>query len=482
MPAPPSGTELSILDQASSRRYTRLLYCYSLPESISYENTEFLVERFSYATGQILAKWPFLTCRIRLCDPRHSAGRVKLFNLQSQRSCAYNEHNQFCTDGVLSVKRISDWHPKVPNYRDLAKQGMSPDTIRSSDYCRPLPNLKDDYAVVYHISLNFIRGGLVLCVCYMNSVLDNAANSFIFEQFARGLTRPRSRNPGQDASVRTTRDHIRYINRLGARGSCLIDQFLSKRCPEFDPPRPVLLAHPLPTDGIHASYSPSDSVVGKVFKFPVSGLKKLRREIAQVTGEPAIGSQHPGMILKAWLWVLMLQARFPRGILDTQKSSLAFTVDVRGGLDIALNEHVRNATLYGYATLPYLGPLRLGTPFDRCFTIADAFRSLRSAAQSLNLHGITTRLGYLEYISNNPGSLKYNLNCSSGSDVIIDSFDWSGGNPDLGVFQLSKFSAEGLTESSIDLGQARMPDMSQAHIQWRFDTNSSVLVVFSQCP
>ncbi|KAK7421420.1 hypothetical protein QQZ08_009975 [Neonectria magnoliae] len=181
-------------DKTSSRHYTRLLYCFPIPETVSAADTETLVSCFRHASSQIQAKWPFLGGKIRLYRPEEPAGPVKLCESRDRDGWVCNGNGLFSTDGVLSVKRVHDWGPgEVPSYRDLAARGVPPDMIRSRDYCRisHLPDLAAETgAVVYHIGLNFIRGGLMLCVCYSNLVLDYTAHAIILEELALQVSMP----------------------------------------------------------------------------------------------------------------------------------------------------------------------------------------------------------------------------------------------------------------------------------------------------
>lgn len=183
------GLELSILGQTSSRAYTRLLYCFPLPPFTSHNETQSLVHMFRLATDQLIVKWPFLGSKIRLRNPEDDAGPVELFWTRDKNPLSIDKHRWFSTAGVLRFKGVEEWGEKgAPDYTKLASCGVPPSMLKDYELCHVphLPSLEGREGwPVYQITVNFTIGGLMICVCFANSVIDSYAHGIIFEEFSR---------------------------------------------------------------------------------------------------------------------------------------------------------------------------------------------------------------------------------------------------------------------------------------------------------
>ncbi|KAF7550404.1 hypothetical protein G7Z17_g5753 [Cylindrodendrum hubeiense] len=209
------GTELSILDQASSRHFNRLLYCFPLPSNLGNNATEVLVNDFRVATDQIIDKWPFLASRIRLSQPEEPAGEVELFWDMDQMPLDCDRHRWFSTKDVLLFKRVNQWgERRAPKYQDLVVRGVPPSMLREygSWHVPHATGLQDHQGQpVYQITVTFVRGGLMLGVCYANSVLDSYAHAIVFEELARQVRDPKERVQTKHPSVEALYERHRVI-------------------------------------------------------------------------------------------------------------------------------------------------------------------------------------------------------------------------------------------------------------------------------
>ena len=193
-----STTALSILDQTAERRYTRLLYTFPLPETMEKPLTHAITQKFEVAIQAVLAKWPTLQYHARLKRLRYPTGPVELIEPPPLNKYLLETHadtnRRFLRGGVMSVREIHQWNRSLgPVYQHLVDRGMPPSKLHAKDYCHlshELDLANPDGCPVYHVGLNFIQGGLILCISYANCVLDDYAHTLIFTELARMVRDP----------------------------------------------------------------------------------------------------------------------------------------------------------------------------------------------------------------------------------------------------------------------------------------------------
>ncbi|KAH6971718.1 hypothetical protein BKA56DRAFT_693328 [Ilyonectria sp. MPI-CAGE-AT-0026] len=437
------GLELSILGQTSSRSYTRLLYCFPLPVFISHNDTQSLVHMFRLATDQLIVKWPFLGSKIRLRNPEDPAGPVELFWTRDENPLSFDEHRWFSTAGVLRFKGVEEWGEKgAPDYSKLASWGVPPSVLKDYELCHVPhePSLEGRGGwPVYQITVNFTIGGLMICACFANSVIDSYAHGIIFEEFSKQVRGRRRPVNEMDKSVGQTQDRNKQID-MAAHAGKNID-WTKESCPEFLPPKPPLLEEPVGLAGITVSsksrssksrYSKfkTSTVLGRVFSFPIKLLERrhqgLQKHISTDTaGRPEVAYQLEDMLV-AWVWGSIVRARIRKEPKDTKDfskhvpSQLAVSMNARSRLGIPDGEkYLRNAILYNCVELKSSDMLKEESTGPR-MKLHRATRTLHDKTQSFDYEAIRIRLGYMSAIRKQPGSLEYQVDSADENDVIVD--------------------------------------------------------------
>jgi hypothetical protein len=188
--------ELSIIDQTICRHYIRNLLCFGLPEHV---HEDAIISVFEHAVKDgIFRRWPFLHQRIRLVPGRGPLGPVQLVDSYHG---VMNGNDQFLSKQEFSVKKLVDWaNETAPVYSALQAAGVPPSCLKTSMFC-PLPDSPDlsveDGSPVFHLSLTFIHGGLIVAVYLAHSIVDGAGLGIILEELAANV-----RNPSEAAQQR----------------------------------------------------------------------------------------------------------------------------------------------------------------------------------------------------------------------------------------------------------------------------------------
>lgn len=395
-----SVVPLSALDQAMSKLYVRHFLCFPYDDKQDKNQT---ISLLRIGLKRTVKSLPFLTATVVPVDAIKK-GWVELGPVGPEVE--------------FIVKDFTNSLQWTKTYAELDAQNM-PNSELDGDLLAPCDQWPKpgDRKPVIAVQLNFIQGGLIICLCPHHSVLDAVAFGTFWQLWAQNCREALEPGGGVEGLVLSRawvdKSSLMQIPSDPPVPNSIYNQFMN-RYPKEPSPAP-------------ARRQPAKSVI---FHFSAASLTKLQDKIS--SSKIVVGTTTTMQALSALLWCCICDVRHQRhlseGMADPYaRSTLGVAVDVRSRLHPPLpSTFLGNAIVYleihrqmAPEDPPTDAMARAGWEIRQALTQIDD-PHIRSIIRYIEIHRDTNELAR-EFFPHNPET---DLTISSWACLPLYDLDW----------------------------------------------------------